>query len=379
MSTPLKWFISISAALIVSMLIFTGGVMLGSYSPTADDDDFAAVEDAWRVITEEYVDKDNIDKEALSQAAIEAMMEFIDDPYSTYLDRESYLQSLNSLEGKYEGIGAEVSMVDQGVIIIAVYSGSPAEKAGIKPGDLVTAVDGENIAGMRLMDVVLKVRGAKGTSVTLTVMDLETSSQRDIAIVRDQVYEKSVYIEMIGEYAHIVISQFGEKTDEELGKILKELEAYDALGIILDLRYNPGGLLDSVVDSASRFLTEGIVFTVKYSDGKEEVYKVRDQDVVTDLPMVVLVNSYSASGSEVVAGALQDYDRALIAGETTFGKGSVNVLTPIGADQGIYITIARWLTPEGSLIEGNGIVPDEQLNMSDNDMLDWAVNYLQNA
>ncbi|MDD4230079.1 MAG: S41 family peptidase [Dehalococcoidales bacterium] len=379
MSTPLKWFISISAALIVSMLIFTGGVMLGSYSPTADDDDFAAVEDAWRVITEEYVDKDNIDKEALSQAAIEAMMEFIDDPYSTYLDRESYLQSLNSLEGKYEGIGAEVSMVDQGVIIIAVYSGSPAEKAGIKPGDLVTAVDGENIAGMRLMDVVLKVRGAKGTSVTLTVMDLETSSQRDIAIVRDQVYEKSVYIEMIGEYAHIVISQFGEKTDEELGKILKDLEAYDALGIILDLRYNPGGLLDSVVDSASRFLTEGIVFTVKYSDGKEEVYKVRDQDVVTDLPMVVLVNSYSASGSEVVAGALQDYDRALIAGETTFGKGSVNVLTPIGADQGIYITIARWLTPEGSLIEGNGIVPDEQLNMSDNDMLDWAVNYLQNA
>ena len=379
MSTPLKWFISISAALIVSMLIFTGGVMLGSYSPTADDDDFAAVEDAWRVITEEYVDKDNIDKEALSQAAIEAMMEFIDDPYSTYLDRESYLQSLNSLEGKYEGIGAEVSMVDQGVIIIAVYSGSPAEKAGIKPGDLVTAVDGENIAGMRLMDVVLKVRGAKGTSVTLTVMDLETSSQRDIAIVRDQVYEKSVYIEMIGEYAHIVISQFGEKTDEELGKILKDLEAYDALGIILDLRYNPGGLLDSVVDSASRFLTEGIVFTVKYSDGKEEVYKVRDQDVTTDLPMVVLVNSYSASGSEVVAGALQDYDRALIAGETTFGKGSVNVLTPIGADQGIYITIARWLTPEGSLIEGNGIVPDEQLNMSDNDMLDWAVNYLQNA
>jgi C-terminal processing protease CtpA/Prc len=114
MSTPLKWFISISAALIVSMLIFTGGVMLGRYSPTADDDDFAAVEDAWRVITEEYVDKDNIDKEALSQAAIEAMMEFIDDPYSTYLDRESYLQSLNSLEGKYEGIGAEVSMWTRG-------------------------------------------------------------------------------------------------------------------------------------------------------------------------------------------------------------------------------------------------------------------------
>ena len=146
-------------------------------------------------------------------------------------------------------------------------------------------------------------------------------------------------------------------------KALKDLEALGARGIVLDLRYNPGGLLDSVVDSASRFLREGVVFTVKYSDGREEVYEVRKKDVVTDLPMVVLVNQFSASGSEVVAGALQDHNRALIAGTTTFGKGSVNVLTPIGADQGMYITIARWLTPDGHMIEGNGIEPDEQLTL----------------
>ncbi|MDD5604792.1 MAG: S41 family peptidase [Dehalococcoidales bacterium] len=378
MSKPLKWLVGISAGLVVSVLIFTGGVMLGSHSSETEDDNFAAIEDAWRIITEEYVEKDNIDTAALSQAAIEAMMDFIDDPYSTYLNRESYLETMNQLEGKYEGIGTEVSIADKGVVVIGVYTDSPAEKAGIKPGNIITAVNGEDIAGMGLMDIVLKVRGPKGTSITLTVLDYEAGTHRDVAIIRDEVHEKSVHFDMVGEYAHVVISQFGEKTDDELGKALKDLEALGARGIVLDLRYNPGGLLDSVVDSASRFLREGVVFTVKYSDGREEVYEVRKKDVVTDLPMVVLVNQFSASGSEVVAGALQDHNRALIAGTTTFGKGSVNVLTPIGADQGMYITIARWLTPDGHMIEGNGIEPDEQLTLYGEDMLNWAVEYLRN-
>ncbi|MDD2252131.1 MAG: S41 family peptidase [Dehalococcoidales bacterium] len=372
----IKWFVAVTAALVVSLLIFTGGVMLGSYSSQIDESEFTAIEGAWRVITEEYVDKDNIDKQALSQAAIEAMMSFIDDPYSSYLDREAYLESANDLAGKYEGVGAEVSIVDDGVVIISVYSGSPAERSGIKPGDIVTAVDGEDITGIGLMDVVLKVRGPKGSSVTVTVIDGETSAVKEVEMIRDEVHEKSVHFEMLGDYAHVAISRFGEKTDEELGEVLKEVASEQALGIILDLRYNPGGLLDSVVDSASRFLRDGVVFTVKYSDGREEVYKVREKDVVTDLPIVVLVNGFSASGSEVVAGALQDHDRALIAGATTFGKGSVNALTPIGADQGMYITIARWLTPDGHMIEGNGIEPDEQLSLVGGDMINWAIEHL---
>ena len=379
MSRTVKWFAAASAAFVLSILIFTGGVMLGSYSQAPEDDNFVAIEDAWRIITEEYVDKDNIDTLALSQAAIKAMMSFIDDPYSSYLDRESYLESISQLEGKYEGIGAEVSLLDGKVVIMGVYSGSPAEKAGIKPGDIVVAVDGETIADLGLTDVVLKVRGPKGTPVVLTVIDAESDTSRDVTVIRDEVHEKSVSLEMLGEYAHIVISQFGENTDEELGQVLKELETNGARGIILDLRYNPGGLVDSVVGSASRFLKEGVVMTLRYSNGEEKVYKVRKQDVTTDLPMVVLVNGSSASGSEVVAGALQDHGRALIVGTTTYGKGSVNALAPIGADQGLYITIARWLTPNGHMIEGNGIVPDENLVMHDNELLNWAVEYLEST
>ncbi len=379
MSRTVKWFAAASAAFVLSILIFTGGVMLGSYSQTPEDDNFIAIEDAWRIITEEYVDKDNIDTLALSQAAIKAMMSFIDDPYSSYLDRESYLESISQLEGKYEGIGAEVSLLDGKVVIMGVYSGSPAEKAGIKPGDIVVAVDGETIADLGLTDVVLKVRGPKGTPVVLTVIDAESDTSRDVTVIRDEVHEKSVSLEMLGEYAHIVISQFGENTDDELGQVLKELETNGARGIILDLRYNPGGLVDSVVGSASRFLKEGVVMTLRYSNGEEKVYKVRKQDVTTDLPMVVLVNGSSASGSEVVAGALQDHGRALIVGTTTYGKGSVNALAPIGTDQGLYITIARWLTPNGHMIEGNGIVPDENLVMHDNELLNWAVEYLEST
>ncbi|NLE89892.1 MAG: PDZ domain-containing protein, partial [Dehalococcoidales bacterium] len=195
MSKPLKWLVGISAGLVVSVLIFTGGVMLGSHSSETEDDNFAAIEDAWRIITEEYVEKDNIDTAALSQAAIEAMMDFIDDPYSTYLNRESYLETMNQLEGKYEGIGTEVSIADKGVVVIGVYTDSPAEKAGIKPGNIITAVNGEDIAGMGLMDIVLKVRGPKGTSITLTVLDYEAGTHRDVAIIRDEVHEKSVHFD----------------------------------------------------------------------------------------------------------------------------------------------------------------------------------------
>ncbi|MDD5121881.1 MAG: PDZ domain-containing protein, partial [Dehalococcoidales bacterium] len=230
----IKWFVAVTAALVVSLLIFTGGVMLGSYSSQIDESEFTAIEGAWRVITEEYVDKDNIDKQALSQAAIEAMMSFIDDPYSSYLDREAYLESANDLAGKYEGVGAEVSIVDDGVVIISVYSGSPAERSGIKPGDIVTAVDGEDITGIGLMDVVLKVRGPKGSSVTVTVIDGETSAVKEVEMIRDEVHEKSVHFEMLGDYAHVAISRFGEKTDEELGEVLKEVASEQALGIILD-------------------------------------------------------------------------------------------------------------------------------------------------
>ncbi|MBN1369963.1 MAG: S41 family peptidase [Dehalococcoidaceae bacterium] len=377
MSRTVKILLCLAAAGCIAIVSFAGGVLLGGYSPPADEN-FRAVEDAWRIITQDYIDAGSLDKAALSQAAIEAMMEFVDDPYSSYLDSEAYHSGLYQLEGKYEGIGAEVSMIDEQVVVIAPYSGSPAEVAGIQPGDIITAVEGENITGMSLMEVVLKVRGPQGTVVNLTILRPDTGRTLDIDVERGEVYERSVDFEMTGDYAYIEISQFAENTNKELGDVLKEADSQGAVGIILDLRNNPGGLVDTVVDVASRFIERGVVFTVEFSDGKTEIYEVNKQSPTTSLPMVVLVNGFSASGSEVIAGAMQDHDRAVVAGSTTFGKGSVNVLTQIGSDQGMYITIARWLTPDGHMIEGRGITPDEELTLYGEDLIDWAIDYLEN-
>lgn len=376
MSRTVKILLGLVAAGSIAMVAFTGGVLLGGYSPPADEN-FRAVEDAWRIITQDYIGAGSIDKAELSQAAIEAMMEFVDDPYSSYLDSEAYHSGLYQLEGKYEGIGAEVSMIDEQVVVIAPYAGSPAETAGIQPGDIITAVDGETIAGMSLMEVVLKVRGPKGTIVNLAITRTGTGQTLDIDVERGEVYEKSVDFEMMGDYAIIEISQFAENTNRELGEVLKNIENRGADGIVLDLRNNPGGLVDTVVDVASRFIDSGVVFTVEYSDGQTEVYKANKQNETTSLPMVVLVNGFSASGSEVIAGAMQDHARAVIAGTTTFGKGSVNILTQIGSDQGMYITIARWLTPDGHMIEGSGITPDEEPDLYGEALTHWAVEYLE--
>ncbi len=231
--------------------------MLGSYSSASDDANLAAIEDAWRIITEKYVEKDQIDKEALSQAAIQAMMEMIDDPYSSYLDPKAYQSSIEQLEGKFQGIGAEASIRDGQVVVVAPYAGSPAEKAGLEPGDIILAIDGQSTEGLNLMEVVLKVRGPKGTTVNLTVYRPSAGEELQFSIVRDDIYARSVEHEMISDYAYIYISQFAENTNQELGEVLEEIVNNGARGVILDLRYNPGGLADSVIDVASRFSSKG--------------------------------------------------------------------------------------------------------------------------
>ncbi len=376
MTRPLKIAISFFVAAFIFVLTFAAGIHVGSSTPLDSDKDFKAVQDAWQIITQDYIDRDNVDTQELSQAAIEAMLELIDDPYSAYLDPQAWKSSMQQLEGKYEGIGAEVTMEDERVVIVSPYAGSPAEEAGLKPGDIIMAVDGQPTDEMSHVDVVLMVRGPKGTEVSLTVFRPEEDREITFNVVRDEIREKSVRYNMVEDYAHITISSFVEHTSQDLGAALAEIEELGAKGIVLDLRNNPGGLVNPVVNSTSRFITEGVVFTSKYSDGREVVYEVTRQDKTTDLPMVVLVNNFSASGSEVLAGALQDYGRATIAGATTYGKGSVNVYAPIGADQGLHITVARWLTPNGNMIEGNGIEPDRKLELTGTDLLDWAIDYL---
>jgi carboxyl-terminal processing protease len=371
--------IVVTLLLVVSLaLSFGAGCTLGDSTPPSLGPGLDSIAEAWDVIVNDYVGKDGLDTNTLSQAAIKGMVEALDDPYSAYLDAETYQLSLSDLAGKFEGIGAYVAVKDEQIMIIAPIPDSPAAKAGIKAGDIILGIDDKPASEMSLAEAVLYIRGPKGTSVRLLILHQGETEPEEIEIVRAEIELSSVYFEMRGDIAYINIAYFSERTNEELSPVLQSITQEAATGIILDLRSNPGGLLQTVVDVASRFLKEGVVVDVVDNQGQHTASTVKPKGTTTDLPLVVLVDSYSASGSEVLAGALQDYARAIIAGTKTYGKGSVNILHQLEDGSGLYITTARWLTPNGRPIEGEGIDPDYELDLEEVDAIQWAIDYLKN-
>ncbi len=377
MSKTIK--IMVIALLLVSSLVlsFGAGCALGARTPSSPGQSLDIVTEAWNIIFQDYVDKDRLDASLLSQGAIKGMVEALDDPYTSYLDAETYQLALSGMEGKFEGIGAEVAIKDGQLMIIAPIADSPAAKAGIRAGDKVLEIDGSSTSGMSIAEAVLKIRGPKGMPVRLLILHQDETEPVEIEIIRAEIELPSVDFEMRGDIAYISITHFSQRTNEELSSVLQFITWVAPTGIILDLRSNPGGLLQVVIDVASHFLEEGVVVNVVDNQGKSSAIMVRPNGVATDLPLVVLVDSYSASGSEVLAGALQDYARATIAGTTTSGKGSVNILHQLKDGSGLYITTARWLTPNGRPIEGEGIYPDYELELEGEDAIQWAIDYLK--
>ena len=376
MSKVLK--IMVIVLLVVSLaLSFGAGCALGTRTPPSSSQSLDIVEEAWNIIFQDYVDKDRLDASALSEGAIKGMVEALDDPYTAYLDAETYQLSLSSLEGKFEGIGVVVAVRDNQLMIIAPIADSPAAKTGIRAGDRILVIDGKPTSEMSLVEAVLLVRGPKGTSVRLLILHQDEPEPEEIVIVRAEIELTSVRFEMRQDIAYVNITHFSEGTDEELLPVIDSISREAATGIILDLRSNPGGVLPAVVDVASHFLKEGIIVDVVDNQGNHTIITVNHKEATTDLPLVVLVDSYSASGSEVLAGALQDYGRATIAGTRTFGKGSVNILRQLEDGSGLYITTAHWLTPSGRLIEGEGICPDYELELEGEDVIQWAIDYLK--
>ena len=340
--------------------------------PDAVPADLEVVWEAWSHLMRDYVNPSELDGDQFSERAIRGMLTTLGDPQTSYLSPSVLQGSFQDVfRGNFEGIGAHVNMNRQGkLVIISPIPGGPAEAAGIKAGDIVLEADGESLEGLSLLEAVSKIRGPRGTTVELLVKHLGALDPVLLAIVRDKIPLISVYLRSDpgARFAHVRISQFYPNTPDALRETILKVVSEGAEGIILDVRDNDGGTLDSVVSIASLFLMpeDELVLYVEKGDGTRTNWQVRpDMKIAEEIPMVLLINARSASSSEVLAGALQDHGRAIIIGETSFGKGSVNIMRPLSNGGGLYITIAHWHTPTGRIIHGKGITPDIEITHRD--------------
>lgn len=329
------------------------------YDLTAPD--LEAVWQAWSDISPILEQADaSVTAEEFEQAAIRGMLTALGNPYTSYLSSERYELEFNSFSSDYEGIGAYMGLSDSRQLTIsALIPDTPAEQAGIIAGDVILAVDGTSTQGMSVTEAVLLIRGPEGTPVDLLVLHRGESDAKTVTITRGTVFRPSVVWEpLTDDVAYMRISDFLEDTGDEVADALEEVLAGGFLGVVLDLRNNAGGLLRTTVEVASLLLEEGpVLFQVDAQGNSKDVTVSRDP-VALSIPMVLIVNGGTASGSEILAGALQDYERAIIVGTRTFGKGSVNQFRRLEDGSGLYLTFALWYTPNGRLIEGKGLSPD---------------------
>jgi len=324
--------------------------------------------EAWNVVHEQFVDRP-IDDQALMQGAIRGMMDALGDKQTFYMEPQVYENETSSLQGQYEGIGAYVDTDGEFLTIVSPIEGSPADKAGLMPGDKVIAIDGEDMKGVAPEQARLKVLGPQGTQVTLTVTRDGESDPLKFVITRAQIVIHSAEGKMLdNNIGYVDINTFGEHTTQELRDTLDTLLKQKPQGIIIDLRNDPGGYLNTAVEVASEFINNGVVLYEQYGDGSRDTHKVLGNGKATNIPIVVLINEGSASASEILAGALQDYGRAKLVGVQSYGKGSVQNWVPLSNNQGAArVTIARWLTPKERLIDHIGLTPDVNVEMTPED------------
>ncbi len=302
-----------------------------------------------------------IDDKKLIESALHGMLTSLD-PHSDYLDPAEFQDMQDETRGEYGGLGLEITSEDGVVKVISPIDGTPAARAGVKPGDYITAVDGQTVLGMSVNDAVKQMRGKPGVTVVLTIAR-EKTDPFDVKLVREIIQPKSVTYKLQGDYGYLRLASFNEKATEETRDGIAALRAKDPhlKGLVLDLRNNPGGLLDQAVGVSDLFLNGGEVVSQRGRDPQDiERYNAKPGAALNGLPVVVLVNSGTASAAEIVAGALQDRHRAQIVGLTSFGKGSVQTVIPLrgGLDGAVKLTTARYYTPSGRSIQRTGIQPD---------------------
>ncbi len=341
----------------------------------------------WNELFDMYVNESKLDKQAMVYGSIKGMVSALNDPYTVFMDPQESKSFDESLNGNLEGIGAELTVKDQTLQVISPIKNSPAEKAGLLPGDIIYKIDGNLTTDMSLFSAISKIRGPKGSQVTLTILRKGKNQPFDLAITRDTVNVESVSLEDKGNgIYYIAINQFSDSTKTEFDKAIQQILLKEPKGIVLDLRYNGGGYLDISVDILSEFLKGKVAaVTIKKRDPKDdETLYVSGNAPLGDVPLVVLVNKGSASASEIVAGAIQDHKRGLILGEQSFGKGSVQEIDKMPDGSSLRITIAKWYTPNGRSISEVGITPDQVVAYTEKDaeqkkdpQMDAALKYLR--
>ncbi|MBU2591553.1 MAG: S41 family peptidase [Nitrospinae bacterium] len=310
------------------------------------------------ILTTSYVKE--VDTKELIEGAINGMLETLD-PHSAYLTPENFKELQIDTKGEFGGLGIEITIKDKLLTIVSPIEDTPAHQAGIKAGDIIIKIDEELTRDMSLTDAVNKMRGKPGTSITLTIIRKDASQPIAINITRDIIKIKSVTYEIIGgDIGYVKLKKFINHSDRDLVGALNKFKEAKVSGIILDLRNNPGGLLTQAVSVTNQFVKKGqlIVYTKGRAKEQDQRYIAEHDGLFTEGPMIVLVNAGSASASEIVAGALQDTKRAIVLGETSFGKGSVQTVIPLSDSSGLKLTTALYYTPNDRVIQGEGIIPD---------------------
>lgn len=336
----------------------------------------------WQVldkVNDNYYDKSKVSSEKLLEGAINGMLATLGDPYTSFFPPQRNTAFKSQLAGEFSGIGAELSQTpDNKITVVAPLDGSPAQKAGIKAGDIIVKVNGEDTAGWQVGEAVEKIRGPKGTTIALSVLHDKSKTPVSLKITRDTIVIKSVK-EWVKNYvcdkagcseksdgkpvAYIRLSQFGDKTNDEWSTAVIALNnsirgKKDFAGVILDLRNNPGGYLNDAVFISSEFIKSGAVVVQEDGNGNRESLSVTRPGSLTDVPVVVLINKGSASASEITAGALRDHKRAKLLGEVSFGKGTVQQAVDLDGGGSVHVSVAKWLTPNGTWVNKKGLTPD---------------------
>ena len=335
--------------------------------------DMSLMWQVWRLLQSHYVRPQELNTQKMVDGAVHGLVSGIGDPYTLYMSSKESTQFHNTLDGHLDGIGAELSLKTGQIEVIRAIKKSPAEKAGILAHDNIITVDGKKLDGMTLEQIVALIRGKKGTSVTLTLMRGKETTPRSFTITRDTISVPSVEYEVQksakGDLGVLTVNEFGTDTIQEVNDMLKNLKDGDLKGLIIDLRFNGGGYLDGAVDLSSMFIGDGKVVTVAGRDHENTEHDVTGHPILPTMPIAVLINAGSASASEIFAGAMKDHNRAKLIGMKSFGKGTVQEVLDLPNGASLRVTIARWLTPNGTDIGKVGIMPDIVLDRTADDYI----------